>query len=597
RTSSTAAAADSLRPRNRRLISGLSDNGGGTYDNAPSNRIASPRRSPSHSRPDSPSLQVPSKYPSRTSVREIPRSQPFGHTSLGNGSRQSSSGALSGLWGNSWKTLTSTVLGSDSNSQSTLSSMKRRERLETSPRRNAKQSPSQWGPAGSDPGQIGAGTKEERETLVRAAKRKDLLRANGNAFPDSNGNFKRRNSDEFSASSVRPSAQDDRDALVYLHHVRPQDTLMGITIRFNCQPAVLRKANRMWPNDPIQSRKTIVLPVDACGVKGRPVLDPTPINEEEDLLGDDSMNMHESPNASTPTLSNGWGKHDLAYIEPPKPPSEQRPPSSATSTNADAEPPWKHDSWVLLPNEKEPVEIARLPRRDLGFFPRARRKSNTFSDIGTPRLTPTTSIDLPRIPSSPGSAQSEAYAALRPSLSRNRSSSNAAFPATSLFHGPGGVGTLGKNVRIPGPGTDRLNELLGPHLPSVAPPPNQTVFTPWNPGLSYDDDLISFGSGVEGTSASSTPGPGMDFQQFGGSIERWMRKTAKRAATALETSSAAAASKGNAGVMGMGAGSGVADLIELTDAFEIGNEDVERVGNGLDVSTGLTGSSGAALSG
>jgi hypothetical protein len=472
--------------------------------------------------------------------------------------------------------------------------MKHRSRLEASPRRSVSHAPTQWGPAGPEQIQVGAGSREERETLVRAAKRKDLMRANGSTFPDSSGNYKRRNSDDFSGSSVQPSEQDDRDALVYVHHVRPQDTLMGLTIRYNCEASTLRKANRLWPNDPIQSRKTIVLPVDACAVKGRPVLDPQHLPKEEDLLVSETMSMHESPSTPTGAAPDGWPPHDFKTIAITTPPSlDQRPSSSATSTTAETEPPWRHDSWVLLPNEKEPVEIARLPRRRLSYFPRARRKSNPFSDIGTPRLTPNTSIDLPRIPSSPGSAQSEAYAALRPNLSRNRSSSNAAFPASSLFHGPGGVGSLGKNVRKPGPGEDRLNQLLGPHLPNVAPPPSQTVFTPWNPGLNVDEDLISFGA--EGVPASS--GGGLDFQEVGGAIERWMRKTAKRAATALEASSTAASAKGNAGVQAMGAGNGVGDLIELTDAFEIGDDEIEREAGSLDVSTGLSGSSGITIGG
>jgi hypothetical protein len=33
---------------------------------------------------------------------------------------------------------------------------------------------------------------------------------------------------------------------------------------------VFRKANGFWPNDNIQSRNTVLLPVDACSVKGRP---------------------------------------------------------------------------------------------------------------------------------------------------------------------------------------------------------------------------------------------------------------------------------------------------------------------------------------
>lgn len=593
RTSSTPAAADNLRARPRRLISGLDDDGAFYPSSAPSTRMASPRGSPSRSGLEA--APLPSKHPSRTSVRGPPRSQPSDQSRFTNGSRQHSSGALSSLLGAPWKTwqgLASNVMGSDNATSSGAPSSTRKSRLEFSPRPAIKQTSSQWGPPGPAPIQIGGGTKEERETLVRAAKRKDLMRANGDSFPDSNGKYKRRTSDEFSSSSVQPGDMEDRDALVYVHRVRPQDTFMGLTIRYNCQADVLRKANRMWHNDSVQSRNTIYLPVDACGVKGRPVLDPQNATREEDLLGDETMMMHESPSTPTGSLPNGWSKHDIQALAPPVP--EQRPPSSSTSTTADCEPQWKHDSWVLLPNETEPTEIGRMPRRNLSFFPRARRKSVTFSDLGTPKsITPTTSFDLPRIPSSPGSAQSEAYAALRPSLSRNRSSSNAAFPATSLFNGPGGVGTLGKNVRTPGPAKDRLNELLGPHLPSVAPPASQTVFTPWNPGLSLEDDLISFGA--EGVSASSGGGTGVDFQEIGGVVERWMRKTAKRAATALETSSAAAAAKGNAGVQGMSAGSGIGDLIELTDAFELADDQELQERAGIDISQGLNGSSSTTM--
>jgi len=56
-------------------------------------------------------------------------------------------------------------------------------------------------------------------------------------------------------------------------------------------------------------------------------------------------------------------------------------------------------------------------------------------------------------------------------------------------------------------------------------------------------------------------------------VERWVRKTAKRTASALGTTNANVASRGNIGVKGIGAASGITDLIELTDAFEIGDGD------------------------
>ncbi|QDS69428.1 hypothetical protein FKW77_005315 [Venturia effusa] len=597
RTSSTPAQPDALRSRQRRLISGLDEDSDLTFNSAPGTRLASPRGSPPGSRRRSPNSGGPS---SRTYMRDVPRSQPSVNGSPGrgreNGSLNTSSG-LTGLLGNSWsglQGLASSIIGNGSAASSRTTSTTRRALVEASPQRKHNTTPQEWGPAAGASLDIGTGSTQERDTLVRAAKRKDLLKASGDSLTDSLGRYKRRTSDEFTTDSVQPDNLDDCDALVYLHRVKANDTFVGITIKYGCQPAVIRKANRMWPNDPVQSRKTILLPVDSCNVKGRPVDGPRDeaVGDDvgEDLLMDERLSMHESPSAST----DGWHQQESPPTSQPSP--ETRPLSSIASTQTDAEPPWKHDSWVMLPNEKEPIEIVRLPRRHLGYFPRARRKSVAFSDIGTPRLTPTASFDLPRIPSSPGSAQSEAYAALRPNVSRNRSSSNAAFSAMSFLHGPGGVGTLAHNVRSPGPGEDKLNKLLGPHLPNVAPPPNQTVFTPWNPGLGLEEDLISFpNSELHSVSSSLPSGNGMDIQEMSGAVERWVRKTAKRTASALGSANAAAGAKG-AGVRSMAAGSGVVDLIELTDAFEIGDGKLEEC-RGIEVGGRPNGSSSNARSG
>ena len=601
RTSSTPAS-DSLRPRARRLISGLSDDEDARpldITSAPSTRIASPRGS----RPTSP---LPSKYPSRTSVRDSPpRSRFHRDAGLNKGGRTASPGFAS-IWGGSWSGLqgfASSLLGTETAGSSRGPSRSRT--IESSPSRPRSGAPSQWGPSSSDHIQVGAGTREERDALVRAAKRKEMLRANGNGMVDASGRHKRRTSDDFTSLSVQPSQEDDRDALVYLHRVQPKDTFIGLTIKYNCQAQTIRKANRLWPNDPIQSRKTIMLPVDACGVKGRPVPGPEPIIEEQDLLSDptETLSMHESPKEAPLDMINGWHKSTDAADTSETQPSSSLPASSTVSvTGEQAEQEWKHDSWVLFPNEKEPTEIARLPRRHLGYFPRARRKSNPYSDFGSPRSTPRPSFDLPRIPPSPGSAQSEAFAALRPSTSRQRSHSNSTLSQSTLFNGPGGIGTLGRNVRTIGPGKDRLNELLGPHLPNVAPPTTQQVFTPWNPGLGLrDEDLVSFAEAAS-RDGSATPfsdspnGQGVDFQEMTGKVERWVRKTVKRAGSAYTASASVAAQKG-AGVQGMGVGSGIGDLIELTDAFEIGEGEGGDVDDLIDVGGQAGGSSAAKFGG
>ncbi len=91
----------------------------------------------------------------------------------------------------------------------------------------------------------------------------------------------------------------------------------------------------------------------------------------------------------------------------------------------------------------------------------------------------------------------------------------------------------------------------------------------------------------------------MEWQDVGGAIEKWIRRTAKKAATALEASSSSAA-KDKKSATAVGAGSGVGDLIELVDSFETideGQEESEQ-GNLLHMGLGsssCTGNNGAVV--
>lgn len=388
--------------------------------------------------------------------------------------------------------------------------------------------PVQWGPAGEGDAQIGIGTREERQAFVKAKKRETLLAANGHAFPDANGRFKRRGSDDGESMSAPPSEHEDRDALVYIHHVQPDDTLAGVMIKYNCHPAVFRKANRLWPNDSIQVRKTVVLPVEACRVKGRKVPGP---EEKNDTF------TRSTTESNMPNGDGTWSDPNTP-TSPPAPPStaDTPTPSPSLSNPPPDDPPWKHDSWVLLDPHPTAIEIARLPRRTLGFFPPNRRKS-----ISNPSLdldTPPASLDLARPPSllSPTRRPDR-----RSRRRKSRSSSGSYFAHPHHLHGPGGVGTLERNAS-PGPAQDGLNKLFAAHLPNVAP-------------------RSSFESTTSSSSmAAGGGGGGGGIENVGGAIEGWVRKLATRAATIIEPLPA-------------GARSGVGDLIELSDACELGDDE------------------------
>jgi len=542
-SSSTASASSSttLRPRNRRRTNEEDEEGSGALATKPK-WLDGPSTSYS-SRATSP---IPSTQPSRSAktVRD-PQTLRSSSRFLGVpgilGSQNTSSSFATSLWGSSWSSLqdiASTLIGNDSsrNASPDRSPQRRRRPIHANHGRDTKGPPAQWGPPGAGDKQLGVGTKEDRIAKVQAKKREALLEANGHATPDISGRYKRRDSDDADAASVSPSGKEDRDALVYLHKVKLEDTLAGVMIKYNCNPNIFRKANRLWPNDSIQVRKTVVLPIDACSVKGRKILES---DNSSDYLGDGfAGEIMPTPT----TLQAPWGALHDAPVDKETPLSSiPTSPSISISLSNPEEPPWKHDSWVKIDGFTDAVEIARLSRRTLGYFPRSRRKSLTFSDVQTPPA----SLDLPR-----GDYQLNPPHAQK---TKSRSSSG------SFLHGPGGVGTMGRNVRSPGPAQDGLNKLFAKHLPDVAPR-----------------------SSFESINSDSSHGNGIE--NIGGAVEGWVRKLATKAAHTVQSG----APRGK---------SGVGDLIELSeDAFEVGHDEREDEGRRNTITNANAGSGVGAWS-
>lgn len=607
-----------IRPRNRK-VGGLSA--------APNQdqellSASSAFSTPGGSRAVSP---LPAKHPSRRTGRSPgagnanesgsllgppPRARSTGASSpiLGGGF----GGAFSGLglgkaeggWLGSWNALqglASSVLGGTEDGRpksSGTNGTSGGRRKDTRPL--PKKAPENWGPPVRQDtiGEGSTAATAEREALVRAKKMTRVLegRDEPTESRDTNGKFKLRSS----IDEPRPeSSQDDEQALVYIHHVQNNDTLQGVILRYNCKPDVFRKANRFWPNDSIQVRKTVILPVDACTVKGRPC-DPPDMNEPNggvDLLAP-------TPLYEEPPLDGGvWS-------------------NNGTSTEHDRnENGWIHVRWVLIdgsPNSK-PVEIARMPRKTLGYFPPRRRKSqNTISTISTPRasldfpastITPIT--NMPDGSLTPGGRRqsnlgqsthlssslnvgsyfppSPMSSSTRPRRERRESVGEAA-DRMGWMRGPGGVGTL--NVRRPGPGNDGLNAWARKHFSTIAidslPSTSIQGAEQAHFGFGNNEELSSIaegtrygygGSEVRRELGTGTQGQGMGLENAAAAVEGWVRKLGK-------------VGVGNMGLrpgtpkggVQRGSGGGV-DLIELVDGagsddgrWELSQERIGRAG-------------------
>ncbi|MCJ1479809.1 hypothetical protein MMC13_008495 [Lambiella insularis] len=527
-----------LRPRNRRLIS-IDDDfetlesissppRSNAYESATSSFFSSraasplpsthPSRSASNTR-SAETLQLNNRSPPSFALRESPASP---------------AGSIAGFWGSSWSSIqgiASTLLGNEvqvSPKDKPFSARPLRKKKPpeaTHSRKLTATSSAEWGPSVNVESHVAYGSQEDRLAQVQAKKREALLSSNGHMLHDSTRNHKRRISEDRECLSAPPSAEHDRDALVYLHHVQPNDTLAGVSIRYNCPITVLRKANRLWTNDSIQIRDTIYLPVDSCGVKGRKVPEPA---ANLNLMGDGPGSNDDSAAATTPTAARPWFD-PLPNHQSPLTSSLATSPSATTTNSNPDDPPWKHDSWVIIDSSPIAIEIARLPRRTLGFFPPSRRKSVGYSDTATPSISFELSCPPETGPSSIRNNSPRRYSSPRRS-NKSRSSSISAFAST--LTGPGGVGTLGKDIRSPGPAQDKLNQLFAPHLPNVAP------------RTSFDSVHSTSSTGIE---------------NVGGAIEGWMRKMATKAASAVQTPP-------------LGGRRGEGDLIELVEGWELDGE-------------------------
>ncbi|OTB19854.1 hypothetical protein K445DRAFT_53034 [Daldinia sp. EC12] len=412
----------------------------------------------------------------------------------------------------------------------------------------AGKSASNWGPAPpteSQPvaGDIGAGSLAKREAQLKARKTASVLESyeGVNGGLDVSGKYKRRNSDE----TPRSATDAVEEQLVYLHHVQPTDTYAGIVLRYRCQEHAFRKTNGLWSRDNIQVRKHLMIPVDACELKGRPCDPPSQYSQKVDHLAPTPMTAEtRSPAALTPQSRQ---THD-SYFD------SISAKSAGLPSQEEEEPPWTHVRWVKLDSIQEPVEIVRVSRKSMGYFPPRRKKSiQTVSTFSTPRhslelskaITNTSEVfDSPGQISSPRQSSISA----RPVAASLGTSSPARSRVTSLgeadsvpawMRRPGGVGSMGKSVKAPGPAKDYFNTWVNKTLPgfNIDSMPSMSVMGSETAHFGFNNTAEEAAGIVEspfedGREATSPPRNGMGLELAAASIESWLRGAwAKRPVT------------------------------------------------------------------
>ncbi|KAF3767365.1 hypothetical protein M406DRAFT_41547 [Cryphonectria parasitica EP155] len=529
---STPAHDAEARPRNRRLGTAAND-ASGTSSPRSSSLLRTASHSPTRGASPIPAARI--GPPSRSSSRAAPAQASYN----GNPSSHAGKGWFDSSWSTGWTSVqdlaTSFLSGETHRGPSP-----RRPTVKTSDSALRNKQRSAWGPEPPEtprPGidDVAAGTLAEREAAYKARKTASVLESHEgvNGGLDVTGKFKRRNSDEDPRTT--PTNAEVQDQLVYIHHVQPNDTYAGVILKYRCQEDAFRKANGLWSRDNIQIRKWLALPVDACEVKGRPCDGPSYYSKDVDLLATTPGTTTPGPsplrNSTTQNSYNDFfaaGQNGKAHEE----------------SAAEEEKPWTHVRWAKLDHCTEPVEIARVSRRAMGYFPPRRKKSvRTTSSLSTPRA----SFDVPSMALGSDVGDSEggfsdrrqsmlanrphipsAYASSAPTPSRSRVGSGNDDLRPAWMRRPGGVGTLSRNVRAPGPEKDYFNTWTRKHLPSlnIDTLPSMAIMGSESAHFGFNNDegaAIVESPFEEGRDLTSTSKQGSGLDKAAAAIETWLR--------------------------------------------------------------------------
>lgn len=566
--------SSAVRPRNRRLVSTESDRAGGLSMAKSSSSLfssfsAAPSRSPS---PLPPTNAFSSQEPRSASN---PPSSRAGKVS-GHGNAL---GLLENSLAQSWTSLQGFAASLISGDGARVSSGSWNGRTTGSPKdletARSRKAPEAWGPPppNSRPmaSDIGAGALADRQAALRAARTASVLESHAgvNGGLDVTGKYKRRTSDDLGSSGGQDEAIPDQ--LVYIHHVQPTDTYAGIVLRYRCREDPFRKLNGLWSKD-IQLRKWLALPVDFCEVKGRASEPPS------HLAGQTVDYLAPTPNTTSASQEDAVPDGDFF--------SSKGPSVSARNGLQADDRPWEHVRWCSLDSFPQPVEIARVSKKAMGYFPPRRKKSlHTTSTVSTPRQSLDNFAVAEGGANSPewdgGSSSSRRQSVLSgrfghhgaagrstPTSSRGRVDSGGADTRPAWMRRPGGVGSMGRNVRAPGPEKDYFNTwakrhlpgiAIDEHVPSISVMGSESAHFGFNKQAQESDAAALVESPFDeyqDMSASSRQGSGLD--KAAAQVETWLRGAfAKRPSTPKRGTSSTGRSPWEA--------YGPTDLIELED--------------------------------
>ncbi|EIN11539.1 hypothetical protein PUNSTDRAFT_50497 [Punctularia strigosozonata HHB-11173 SS5] len=158
-------------------------------------------------------------------------------------------------------------------------------------------------------------------------------------------------------SPLGATYQKEAERTVIVHEVAPTDSLPGVALKYGIALSELRRANQLWPSDPIHLRKTLYIPVDKTSRR-------------------DLVEALVSPGPSSPP-----------------------PINSPTDSPFNRISPHGHPQSPGSPNLPATATIRRIPASRLSFFPPSQSSAlNRSKTLPRKFSTPPLSASAPVIP-------------------------------------------------------------------------------------------------------------------------------------------------------------------------------------------------------